>query len=244
MYSKKIILAVSVFSLLIFILPTISFAEPSDFIQRFNPYIGLEYSQRSLNMVEGYGKGLFVKRLPQGDLLVGLKLNDYIGVEAGYLFSQATTRTAYSTEGTQIFKSLLLLPDEMLVTNNTINLFGPHITISAYLPIGTTPFYGIGSVGFTLMTLKARSKPLGDAIQFVYTADDVEGLTRHFSSKKLVHRIMGGMGYKINDNIGIRLLFGYEMTFRFKNISPKEVSSYKMSLKNNTIGNLGLNYSF
>ena len=239
MYSKKTILSVYVFSFLAFMRPTLSFA--------YNPYIGLEYSQRSLNMAEGYGKGLFVKRLPQGNLLVGLKLNDYIGIEAGYSFSQSATRTAYSTAGDRVLGNLIppnLLPDRFLAAENSIRLFGPHLSINAYLPIGTSPFYGIASIGFAMLALKAQFKPIGNQASIAFTPAATEKLTRHFSSKKLVNRIMGGMGYQITEQVGIRFLIGYETTSRFKNIAPKELGPLRMSLKNNTISNLGLNYSF
>ena len=241
MYSKKTIHILSILVVLSLIRPNHSAALD---LQSFKPYLGLEYSQRSLNMVEGYGKGLFVKRLPQGNVFFGLKLNDYIGIEAGYLFSQAATRTTYSTEGSQIFGSLVAGPGEFFVADSTINLFGPHINFQAYLPIGTTPFAGIGSLGFSLITLKARFKPLGDIDDLIYPPDAVEILTRHFSSTKLVSHIMGGLGYQMTNSINIRFLMGLETTSRFKNITPQEVSSFKMNLKNNSIANLGFTYSF
>ena len=231
----------SLLFVLILVLPQHSIAID---LQAVKPYLGLEYSQRSLNMVEGYGKGLFVKRLPQGNAFIGVKLNDYIGIEAGYLFSQAATRTTHSTEGSLLFGSLLVGPDQSFAADSNINLFGPYVNFQAYLPIGTTSFVGIGSIGFSLITLKARFKLLGDNEDPVYPPDVIETLSRHFSNTKLINRIMGGIGYQMTDNVNIRFLMGLETTSRFKNISPKENSPFKMSLKNNSIANLGLTYSF
>jgi len=240
MYSKKTIHILSILAVFSLIRPNYSAALD---IQSFKPYLGLEYSQRSLNMVDGYGKGLFVKRLPQGNAFIGLKLNDYIGIEAGYLFSQAATRTTYLNTGNQILGNLLA-PNHFLASENTINLFGSHLNINAFLPISTTGFYGIGSIGVSMLTLKARFKPIGNQAVFAFTPAATEARSRHFLKKKLIKRITGGIGYKITSNFEIRFLTGYETTSHFKKIAPKEASPLRISLKNNTISNLGLTYSF
>ncbi|HXH55537.1 MAG TPA: outer membrane beta-barrel protein [Gammaproteobacteria bacterium] len=205
------------------------------------PYGGLEYVQRSLVFQEGYGQGDFNKRLPQANVFFGVQINDYLGVEAGYLFSPPVKKTSIATGRT--FFGSILDQNEAIISENKINLTGPQMNVVARLPFGTSGFSAIGSLGVSYLTLKSSVKMLAHG-QVIFTPSEAMQMERHFSLKKVVPKVMFGLGYQFTDSIGARILMGYEKTSQFKNISPKEESPFKVSLKNNVLCSIGLAIKF
>jgi len=208
----------------------------------FKPYGGLEYVQRSLAFKEGYGKGDFNKRLPQANVFLGIQVNDYLGLEAGYLFSQAVTRTSLAVGGTRTFGAMLN-QGEYVTSENKINLKGPQVNFIGRLPFGKSGFSALCSIGASWLSLKATCKPLADE-RVILTPSDIMQSKRTFSSKKVVPKVMLGLGYQFTDCIGVRVLVGYEKTQRFKNVVTREISMLRISLKNNTLCSIGLIVKF
>jgi hypothetical protein len=216
------------------------------------PYGGLEYVHRTLAFQEGYGKGDFKKSLPQGNAFLGIQFNEYLGLEAGYLFSNAVKRTVFSTEGRQIFGEAVLnrvddKGDEIAgynISRNKINLTGPQISIVGRLPLGMSGFSLIGSIGLSRLTLKAKTKVLGTDELPVFLPLHILEWERSFCVKKVVPKAMFGLGYQFTNRIGIRILIGYEKTKQFKNLVPKEQGPLRMTLKNNTLCSIGLTAQF
>ncbi len=200
-------------------------------------YGGLEYVHRKLVFQAGYGKGEFRQFLPQANAFLGVQLNNYFGLEFGYLLSQARNRSSLAIGGNQSF-GLLVKEEEFIISENKINLYGPHINVLGRLPLGTCGFSLIGSLAVSSLTLKAGYKPLAYQLEILPEEDVIES-KRSFSSKKYVPSLMAGLGYQFTNCIGIRALIGYEQTKKFKNIAPKEVSPIKISLKNNILGSIG-----
>ncbi len=207
------------------------------------PYGGLEYVHRSLAFQEGYGKGNFSKSIPQGNAFLGIQINEYLGLEAGYLFSQAVTRTSFST-GSSRTLGIVLLPGAYMISENKINLTGPRLNIVGRLSLGMSGFSAVGSVGVSWLNLKAKTKTLGTDFYPIYGPREIESSIANFSSKKIVHNFMGGMEYKFSNFMRMRILVGYERTSQFKNIAPIEPNDKRISLKNNTLCSVGLTAHF
>jgi len=207
------------------------------------PYGGLEYVQRSLAFKEGYGKGDFNKRLPQANVFLGIQVNDYLGVEAGYLFSQAVTRTSFVAGPNQSLGEMLSL-GQYGIFENKINLTGPQMSFVGRLPFGISGFFALGSVGISWLSLKATRKTLGHDALPIFNQEEVMESKCNFSSKKVIPKAAFGLGYQFTDCIGVRILMGYEKTSRFKNIVPKEKDTLKMTLKDNILCSIGLTVKF
>lgn len=206
------------------------------------PYGGLEYVQRSLVFKEGYGKGDFNQRLPQAHVFLGIQINDYLGLEAGYLFSQAVTKISFA-ENRQALGQVLDDPVDQYTAENKINLTGPQISLVGRLPFGTSKFSVLGSIGFSLLNLKARHMRVAESgIQL--SPSEIIDRIRHFSSKKVVPKCMFGLGHQLTDSIGMRILMGYEKTSQFKNITPKESKILSITLKNATLFSIGFTANF
>ena len=74
-------------------LTTSVFALPLDNLYKYQPYIGFDAYQRKLNMVPGFGQGMFQARVPQYNLYVGAQFNEYFGVEGGQTSTEDVVRT-------------------------------------------------------------------------------------------------------------------------------------------------------
>lgn len=207
------------------------------------PYGGVEYVQRSLALKEGYGKGDFNKRLPQANAFLGIQINDYFSVEAGYLFSQAVTRTSFAFDG-QLLGNVPLKPGQYFISENKINLTGSQINFVGCLPFGASGFSALTSIGISKLSLKAIHKPLGDDQDEILSPADMLKLKRTFSSKKIIPKLMVGFGYNFTNSLVIRILIGYEKTSQFKNIVPKESNILRMTLKNHHLCSVGLIMKF
>lgn len=172
-------------------------------------YVGLEFVHRSLAFKEGYGKGNFNKSMPQGNAFLGIAINPYLGLEIGYLFSPAVTRTSVSSAG-QVFGGQNINPtlDEFIVSENKLNITGPEINMVGKLPLGNSDYFGVGLLGISWLNLKVRVRPLIND-ETIYTPAIVEIRTRHFASRKLIPKIMLGIGYSFTESIKLRLLAGY-----------------------------------
>lgn len=205
------------------------------------PYGGLEYVQRSLVFKEGYGKGDFNQRLPQAHVFLGIQINDYLGLEAGYLFSQAVTRTSFA-ENRQALGEFVD-PGDDYVAENKINLTGPQMSVVGRLPFGASGFSALGSIGVSWLNLQAIHKRITFR-GIPLTPLEVLQSTRHFSVKKVVPKWMFGLGYQLTDSIGMRVLMGYEKTSQFKNITPKESKILSITLKNATLFSIGFTANF
>lgn len=229
--------------LLIAATPNLSWAVSPSTRSSFKTYMGLDYIQRDLKMVQGYGQGIFNKRLPQGNVYLGLQLNEYCGIEAGYLFSQSSTRTAL-TINSSLLNGIPLDDNEWFITENKINLSGPHLSLVGYSQINASNFYLTGSVGLTVLKLKAELKPLMDYNHPTNDPNWTAAKTRHFNHQKVIAKLMGGVGYHLTESTAIRILVGYETTSSFKNLIPKEPSLVRISLKNNLLTSLGFSFYF
>jgi len=220
------------------------------------PYGGLEYVHRMLAFEDGYGKGDFNKCLPQANVFLGIQFNSYLGLEAGYLFSQAVTRTSLAIEGNRSFGAIITQFGHITLENK-INLNGPQINLVGRLPLGTCAISLIGSLGVSSLSLKATYKPIAYAPSVlsplenpiayapsVLSPSEVMESKRTFSLRKSVPKVMFGVGYQCNDFMEIRALMGYERTKPFKNVVPREICKLKISLKNNALCSVGLIVKF
>ncbi len=211
------------------------------------PYVGADVYQRNVTMVNGLGSESLPNRMPQGNLYIGTWLNDYIGVEGGWMFTEHKSRVAYNNIielGVPLDPTAF--PAEFKVAKNTLTINGPHLDIVGQMPIGCT-LRLLGSVGMSVLKITATNYPLATEGGAVVPAD-AEETTKRFRSRRAVPAFGVGVMYPLSEMFTIRLLARYEMTSKFKNMQAKfpdgTTSVSKLSFKNNLLFGLGIACQF
>lgn len=209
------------------------------------PYVGADVYQRNLTMVQGCGSESFAKRMPQGNLYIGTWFNDYFGLEGGWMFTPNAKRVAYNDTIELGIPSTL--PTDFFVANTSISIDGPHLDLLGKIPINSSKFHFIGSIGIANLKVDAIHKPIATDAGH-YRPDEVEELTKKFSSRRIIPCFAAGISYPISEVLNVRLLARYEFTAKFKNLHTSfpdgSASKATLSLKNNTVFGAGVNIQF
>jgi hypothetical protein len=213
------------------------FATSANALETFKPYVGFDVQQRTVNMVPGYGEGLFNKRVPQGNIYVGFNFHEYFGIEVGQQFTQGSTRTALTSEGSILLGGTLIVPGQFEVTESNIKMMGAHANIVGRIPLPIANSHLILSAGAVALELKSTVKSI--ASDFGVFHDETED--KKFSSRRVIPQLSGGLEFSLAKDIKLRFLTSYEITSKFKNIQSKHYEGYIMSFKNNLIFGLGFN---
>lgn len=211
------------------------------------PYVGADVYQRNVNMVKGMGSESLPNRMPQGNLYIGTWLNDYIGVEGGWMFTEHKSRVAYNNA--MAFGFTLdpnAAPPEFRVAKNTLTIKGPHLDVVGQMPIGCK-LRLLGSVGLSILKITATNYTLATEAGITPVAD-AEDTKKRFASKRAIPTFGIGIMYPLSKMFTVRLLARYEMTSKFKNMQGKlpdgSASDLKLSFKNNLLFGLGIACQF
>jgi hypothetical protein len=226
------------------------FATSANALETFKPYVGFDVQQRTVNMVPGYGEGLFNKRVPQGNIYVGFNFHEYFGIEVGQQFTQGSTRTALTPENELLLRDLVDAGD-FFITKGNLKMYGAHANIVGHIPLPIARSHIFFSAGAVALQVKNTIKFLASSVG-VFDSDLSERNALVFSSRRVVPQFSGGLGFEISNNAKIQFLTGYEITSKFKNMQNKFVNpidntinnTYVMSLKNNFNYGVRLNFQF
>lgn len=242
--NKKIIIS-GLLSISTIFATSICSAEMSAFNFHLTPYGGIDVGIQNLKFESGYGDNLFKKHLPKGNIFVGVKFNDYFGVEGGY---ESTLERK---------KELNIYGNHSYLGTNQVNLStdynnysiktkvsGWHAGITGEYPLflrGTqkNPLSLLGYIGIKNTKLKLQSTL--NYTQFVdpMLGRVIENQTHALNqnNKKTILRLAAGLQYFFHENFGIRILGEWEQISKIKPTNQGNPNFYQAKLKNS------INYS-
>jgi opacity protein-like surface antigen len=189
--------------------------------ESFTRYIGFEAQIRRTNFRGGYGDNFLPHNLFQRNPYVGVKFNEYAGLEVGYGSTISRTRGATLTTGDVcggVIIPPMLSPIRFI---STIKIHYPHVNILAFYHFREdVPVQLLGSAGIGMSFIK------GEVIrQTVSIANRPVYWVRTFSSHKNVLRLGGGVQYLFTPSLGLRGTFFWENTHRFVMVPNDHVPS-------------------
>lgn len=211
------------------------------------PYAGVDVSIRHLGFHDTAEK-IFKRTYPQGDVYLGVKFNDYLGVQAGYEAIASRHKTT-NFIGSDIFFGNTLNPDVPNGLNqivSSVRQYGWHADLVGFLPFCEEYCLSlIGSVGIAqLRTKLSFTSPIVD--NAVATATELALSNRTFTGRKYVARLGLGIQQMLSDCLGVRFMFTWENTSRFKKlIAPEQPTTAAIvNLRNSTTFGVGVFYNF
>lgn len=216
------------------------------------PYVGADAQWRHMGFKKGYGDNITKKNYPQGNVYIGVKLNQYVGLEAGY---ERTTTVKKNTNvlGDEITLGTTLNPiDPTVVTqlNSKTKISAFYANVVGFLPICEEyRLQLIGSLGIarTRLHMTVDIPVLNN--QTLSSADAAD-LHRVYLKKKWVPKIGVGLQHMFTCQLGVRAMLGWEGTARgsspVRDIRPlnRPTSEFTARIKNSLNVGLGLFYNF
>ncbi len=235
------------FSTLIFsILPSLAIGAgcipiPMDLF--LEPYIGVDGEGRNTNFAPGFGKKVFKQDYPEINVYLGLKFNDYIGIEGGYRVS--TTETLVSSLGGGETASGIPVQFPPAVHRGTASYKGWHGDLVGFLPIMLPDcVYLLGSIGFSRVELFARDKLVQNQ-SGVGTVAFTEGeFVRTFKKTQTVLTLATGLQIQLDEKSSIRFKIGWENTAGLKSIAPQEDNGGLLKPRDSIIYGIGILINF
>lgn len=202
------------------------------------PYVGAEAQLRSMSFDRNHGANVFKKRFTQGNAFMGIRWNEYFGLELGYETSVKASRTVNLVPGQIAFGPTI---EDLQTRYSTTRLYGPHANFLGYWPANCSNLDLIGTLG--LVYLKAH---LSSNLVVRGAAVATPPQPRTFKQTKLIARIGGGVQYAFSECIKTRGMVIWENTSRFNHMSVKELVSSNgyVKLKNSVIFSLGFSVHF
>lgn len=179
-------------------------------------YIGADAQLRRLPFAKDFGGNVFKKNYPQANFYLGLKGNEFIGIEAGYEFSRSRSRKA-SLPANSILFGIPLNANAQL--NNITRLKGLHASVVGYFPFPECEnLRFIAGLGILNMKIKLESVLM--QLGRFHNVPAYGGRPLRLSESKYIMRLMGGVQYMFTEYFGIRANIRWENTRKFKNILP------------------------
>lgn len=207
------------------------------------PYVGADAQFRHMNFKTNYGDNLFEHHSPQGNVYAGMRINDYLGIEAGYESSFRTTRTVVLGAG-YISAGVPASPTTTSAQfTSTLRINGPHLNILGFFPISEE--YRLKFVALAgIASLKAN---LQRRLNYTTSAGvtTTSNTVSTFENRKTVLRLGGGLEHMLTKQWGVRAGFVWENTARFQVPSTSPTSPRALvQTKNTTIYSLGAFFKF
>ena len=192
--------------------------------------------------------------MPKGNFYLGLKFNEYFGIEGGYetTLQSSKKNVVIYTPGKYLGVPLTSndiagVPlDYVYTPKNNIKNSGWHIGISGNYPIRfktlKNPIYLLGYLGIKHNKIQLYSnleKIKATGLPAVIPLDEIN----KFKSVKNILRLSAGLQYFFNENFGIKILGTYEQLSKI-NPSVKSnvggVALYQAKLKNSLGYSIGI----
>jgi hypothetical protein len=203
-----------------------------------DPYAGVDAKWSRMGAKRGLGDTQIAKDYPQGNLFVGLKLNEWVGAELGYESTTKKNRTVITKSGGAFFGASTDIGFPFSSTTKT-RISGFHANVVGFYPVLEEYRVSLfGSIG--LAKLKFSSDLVYEDVPSLGIRDH-----RQFIKSKLVPRVTAGVQHMLVENFGVRAMVSWEKTSTFRNIFSKTSSSpLYVAPKNTTSFGLGVFYSF
>lgn len=208
------------------------------------PYMGLNAQVRELGFKKGYGKENFEPKLPAGEILLGLKINPYLGFEFGYLRSFERNKRATTTYPDLLLGTTLEAgpPSEFERADASSRIDGGSVSVAGFLPI-SEDIQLLGSLGIARLRVKLRYTPF-DSDLGSYTSAQVQNGIRTFVACRYVPQAKLGVQYMLTQVVGLKGMLGWEGTSRFDLLANKQAKPARVTLKDSYNVGLGLAYYF
>lgn len=205
------------------------------------PYVGFDAQVRRMSFKGGFGNNILQHHSPQGNFYAGVKFNDCVGVEAGYETTTTRTRTSRLTTGDVAAGAPVSLLASPVIFKSKIKIKGPHLDLVGFYSFGeSVPVQLLGSVGVSFFkgTVERKTLQMG--------TPPIPGVTRTLSAHKAVLRLIGGLQYMWNCNLGARATIGLVKTGKlviFSNDGAAGIAP-EIKPKDSTVYGLGMFWVF
>lgn len=233
---NKIIIS-SLISSAVLLNPGISFAKMNNF--KLTPYGGVDVGMQHFGFKSGYGDNLFKKRLPKGNIFVGLKFNDYFGIEGGYETTVNARRRATLSPG-EINLGIQVPAGYTFNHTTRIKSAGLHIGITGEYAFtkfnNNLSIFGYAGIKRTKIQLTRNINSINGG-----TASGMNYLNHNHENSKNIARISGGLQYSLCNHVKLRALVGWENTSKLKAYSFNSNNDrIEAKLKNSVSYTLGI----
>lgn len=239
--NKKSGLAVSI-AMITLLTSSGSGAMGSGWLEGYRPYVGVDAQVRRMDFKGGYGDNLLQHHSPQGNVYAGIKFNDCVGIEAGYEATKTRTRDVTLTTGDVAAGRVIPAGGSPAVFKSKMKIKGPHADLVGFYSFREDlPVQLLGSVGVSFFkgTVERNNVSMG--------TPPTAGRLRTLSERKAVLRLMGGLEYKWDCNLGARATIGLVKTGKlviFANDIIPGVSTPEIKPKDSTVYGLGIFWIF
>jgi len=240
--NKKSGLAISV-GIIALLTNSVVIATGNGWWEGYRPYIGLDAQMRRMDFKGGFGDNLLRHNAPQGNLYAGIKLNDCVGVEAGYEATETRSREATLTTGEVAAGMPVASAFSPIDFKSKVKVQGPHLDLVGFYSFGeNVPVQLLGSVGVSFFkgTVERRT------VQFS-NPPIASTMNRTLSEHKAVLRLMGGLQYLWGCNLGARATIGLVKTSKlviFSNDGLPGIFVPEIKPKDSTVYGLGVFWIF
>jgi len=186
------------------------------------PYVGADAQLRYMQFKKDYGQQDFKKdHYKQGNVFVGLKFNQYVGVEFG-LFKSLVVKNVNSIPldfslGLPVDPSQ---PAQLVIANNKVVLRGFNINIVGFWPLDDCNQL-IGAVGVNQTRIQLVHQQIADGFG-IFPPETMVAQRFTFSSRKSTVQVKAGFQRYLTEKLSFRAMIGWENTNRFKGLTPIE----------------------
>ncbi len=215
------------------------------------PYVGLDAQLRHMSYKSGFGGNLFNHNYPQGNVYVGLKFNNCIGIEVGFTGGPKRSRDTVLQFGDVNLGTALNTPLDAIfapiVYNTSTKVSSLHADIIGFYPLGCD-IQLYGSVGAS--RLRARFTRASVAFSGGSLLGTDSAIPEKFARSKTVLRLGIGLQQMLTCNVGIRGGINWENTSKLNNITapisviPDGSFQPVIKLKDSFTYNLGVFWQF
>lgn len=196
------------------------------------PYVGVDAQIRRMDYKGGFGDNLLQHHSPQGNVYVGMKFKDMVGLEVGYEATETRSRTIKAYTGDVINGFPLPAVNSPAVYNSKQKIVGPHIDLMGYYSFcDVVPFELIGGVGASIVKGSFKRTLVSSRGVFM-------GTEREFVTHKVLARINAGLHYYLSESSALRFNVTWVNTSRMV-IGTKDATGPQVKPKNSFVYGIG-----
>lgn len=208
------------------------------FFETTQPFIGIDFQERTLNFDENNGGNLFCDHAFQYDLYAGLRFCDYLGVDLGYFANKSQNRTSSFGPGDIVLGQTLAAGSPVETHFTETKIKGPHVDFLVFTPF--MPEYGIelfGGIGVAYSKLMLK-----EAIIAINDITLTSPIARNYDIKRANARALLGLQTLVYSCVGIRGTVTWENTSVFNDLKPAEFpdDQGRVNVKNSWAYGLGV----
>lgn len=209
---------------------------------RWVSYIGADLQSRHMKFAKPYSTGVDKNDYLQGNLYLGLRCNDFFGLEFGFERAMKKSENPNLPFSASCMGEDNTTPEGTAIKTKTI-LEGYHSSVVAFLPLGFIPDSKLIAI---LGLARARIKTTLDSYEFDSLNPADQGWNRPYIFKKSrwIPRLGIGTQIMVNHHFGLRVLCILEKTSQYSYIVESRSARRILLPKNSIIPSVGIFYKF